>query len=459
MSVQTEGLDQFATEVARRGGNAARRAGREALVDVTAPGGRTFVVKLKTKQRGDWQAQKTDGRVRDEAPIDAWVFVDVNQPVADMRIVADEWMRADIQRLVDIWLAADPSRDEDKQRHHKIEEFRVADWAGRWDLIGLSSAESSQKSTAPESPLLERASQAPTARRSVTEENLGAWVFTCNPETWKLREFIDDGNDWVDNWSVVDNYRSAMIRDGQRAVLWVSGPENGDTPRGIWGLGWTTGTRYEVANLDDGYWADEQKQADVGWLVPTDITLMKTPIGAAAVRNQPGLSDLEVLRSPNMSNPSWLSAEQLAALQELVGEWPEPDPFAGEPVTVGAGGARRGDPETNRIVEQAAIRRVTEHYESLGHTVENVDSQKLGWDLTCTATNGEIRRVEVKGASGARPSILLTRNELRSAREDQNWELAVVTRALTTPTLEIYSAAEVIDAAVGYVYEVDLGRD
>ncbi|MFC0315120.1 DUF3883 domain-containing protein [Gordonia phosphorivorans] len=448
MTVPDDGLAMFVAEVARHGGTANRRPGLEALLDVTAPTGRTSVVKLKTKQRGDWQAQKTDGRVRDRNPLDAWVFVDVNEPISNARIVDAEWMRADIQDLVDEWLAADPSRDANTQRHHKIEESRVAEWVGRWDLLGLSGGKSAT------TPAGKTSSQ-----RAVTEENLGAWVFICNPDVWKLQEFIEDDNNWIDSWSVVDNYRSAMIREGQRAVLWVSESKGRTIARGVHGLGWTTGTRYEVVGTvdgDDGYWANKQKQTDVGWLAPTDITLMDTPLDADTLRNHPGLADLEILRTPYTSNPSWLSAEQVAALEELVGEWPEPDPFAGPPITVSAGGARRGDPETNRLVEHAAIDEVIAHYESQDYTVENVDSQNLGWDLTCTAPDGTIRRVEVKGVGGQQPSILLTRNELRSAREDQNWELAVVTRALSAPLLQIFPADEVIDAAVGYVYQVDL---
>ena len=99
------------------------------------------------------------------------------------------------------------------------------------------------------------------------------------------------------------------------------------------------------------------------------------------------------------------------------------------------------------------------HYESLGYTVDDVGHRKFGWDLTCTGPAGETRRVEVKGVAGTRPSILLTRNELRSAQEDANWELAVVTQALTRPRLHIYPATDVVDVAVGYVYQVDLPDD
>ena len=36
------------------------------------------------------------------------------------------------------------------------------------------------------------------------------------------------------------------------------------------------------------------------------------------------------------------------------------------------------------------------------------------------------------------PSVLLTRNELRTAETDPDWLLAVVTNALTDPTLVEY---------------------
>lgn len=53
VSVQSDGLEQFQAEVRRRGGTAVPRAGREALIDISAPDGGRYLVKLKTKQRGD----------------------------------------------------------------------------------------------------------------------------------------------------------------------------------------------------------------------------------------------------------------------------------------------------------------------------------------------------------------------------------------------------------------------
>lgn len=445
VSVQTDGLEQLLAEVRRRGGTAVPREGREALIDIEVADGRSYCVKLKTKQRGDWQAQKTDGAPRN-VPIDAWVFIDVRQPISNARIVGAEWMRGDIQSQVDEWLAADPSRDVRTLNHHKIEEFRVAEWTGRWDLIGLSDTH--------------------TNAGRVTDDNLGAWVFKCNPKVWRIDQFIADGNDWIGNWSVVDNYRSELIGDGQRALLWVSGSETGTAPRGIWGMGWTAGPRYPVVDNegdyvdnDGDYWASPERQGAVDWVVPTDIVLLDAPIAAADVRaHHPDLEHLEVFRSPQMANPSWISKRELELLEDMLPEWPDQDLEAGGTITLSSAGAGYGDAATNRIVEEAAITTVTAHYETLGYRVDDVGTQNLGWDLTCFSRVHGLRRVEVKGVAGRQPSILLTRNELRSAKEDKYWELAVVTSALTEPTLAVFPAEDVARSAEGYVYQVNLSR-
>lgn len=438
MSVQNDGLDMFIAEVQRRGGAATRRKGSESLIDIQTPDKGAYVVKLKTKGGKDWRASKSDRHTRSHNPIDAWAFVDIRRGLEDAPIVEAEWLRTDIDRRVAAWLAADSSRSAELDDHCAIEEFRVAEWAGRWDLLGLSGSAAHQ------------------AR--ISDDNLGAWVFKCNPKVWKIAEFIADGNDWIEDWSVVENYRSAMIGDGQRAILWVSGPETGSTPRGIWGLGWTVGARYPVVDTSGDYWANPERQAAVDWFVPTDILVLDEPIRAAEVRgHHPDLQQLEVFRSPQQSNPSWISKRELALLQDLLPEWPDRDALAGGTITIGSAGAGYGNPVTNKIVEEAAVAKVTAHYEALGYSVEDVGSQKLGWDLTCSSRIGGLRRVEVKGVAGQNPSILLTRNELRSACEDKYWELAIVTSALTDPSLAIYTADNVIEHAEGYVYQVDLG--
>ncbi|MEV5003797.1 protein NO VEIN domain-containing protein [Nocardioides sp. LML1-1-1.1] len=125
-------------------------------------------------------------------------------------------------------------------------------------------------------------------------------------------------------------------------------------------------------------------------------------------------------------------------------------------IAVGAWGAGFGDPATNREVELAAEAVVQRHYETAGWTITRVAHLKCGWDLTATHDDQELH-IEVKGVSSSMPSVLLTRNELRSAESDSTWLLAVVTNALTDcPTLTTFHRETVVAAADPAVYRVNL---
>jgi len=58
--------------------------------------------------------------------------------------------------------------------------------------------------------------------------------------------------------------------------------------------------------------------------------------------------------------------------------------------------------------------------------------------------------------SGDRPIVLLTTNELRAAELGDGWVLAVVTRALSAPTVTEFTAEQALAAALLYVFKADL---
>jgi Domain of unknown function (DUF3883) len=297
---------------------------------------------------------------------------------------------------------------------------------------------------------------------AVTPESLGAWVVRCNPDVWDLRRFRAGGHRVIDNWTVKENYRSELMREAQRVLLWVTGPAGGDLPRGLWGSGWITGEVRGRVERDterdaDGveYWLDQPTSARMRFVAPMRLRLWDAPILESDILRIEGLEQLEVIRMRQVANLSWVSTQQLALLDSLLPPWPQPGPPAADVVTVAASGAGFGDPVTRAVVEAAAITAVRDHYESRGFSVESVEADKCGWDLTCTADSG-IVRVEVKGVSGPKRSVLLTRNEYRSAVNDPGWVLAVVTRALAVPTVTIHTAEEVRAAAEPFVHIVDL---
>lgn len=100
-----------------------------------------------------------------------------------------------------------------------------------------------------------------------------------------------------------------------------------------------------------------------------------------------------------------------------------------------------GDPEQNRNVEQAAVRIVAEWYQGAGWQVTSVEAQRCGFDLLCTR-DGTEAHIEVKGSAGNERRFIVTAGELRHAKSDSRFVLALVTNALSErPALEYWTAA------------------
>jgi len=218
-------------------------------------------------------------------------------------------------------------------------------------------------------------------------------------EKWNLPRFIAEGGEWIDNWSVVKNYRSAIMAPGDPVVFWVAGDGRLMT-RGIWGIGWVTAPVHDEVPTSLGpgeinYWSNEAARLAVTNSVDVDIPLFKTAVSDADLKAA-GIDDLEVQFQAQGSNPSWISRDQLARLQDLLPEWPDPlDPE--QEITVKPGGAGFGDPVQNRIVELAAMDAVTAYYEAGNWDVDDVSADKVGWDLTATHPNTTSPRSRPRG--------------------------------------------------------------
>lgn len=132
----------------------------------------------------------------------------------------------------------------------------------------------------------------------MTPETLGAWVIKCNPHRTPVEPMRAAGRA-KPVWCVADNYRSALIRPGHRVLFWVSAHAR----RGIWGAGRIVG---EVS--------DEDGQLHV----PVDIPLFTAPLTADELSAVPGLRSMEVFRSPQQANPSWVSLAEMALLEPLL---------------------------------------------------------------------------------------------------------------------------------------------
>ncbi|MFW5474163.1 hypothetical protein ACOCJ5_12725 [Knoellia sp. CPCC 206450] len=145
----------------------------------------------------------------------------------------------------------------------------------------------------------------------IRRDNLGAWLIKCNPlsNPELVRQLDQPDPPVVTQWCVADNYRSRMMRPGDPALLWFSG--NGrHVCRGIWGLGRVTGT------LAEGH-GDGGTPGPV--TIPLDVRLLtRGEELAASELVEAGVTDLEVQVTPAMSNPSWVSKDQLARIEALM---------------------------------------------------------------------------------------------------------------------------------------------
>jgi hypothetical protein len=163
---------------------------------------------------------------------------------------------------------------------------------------------------------------------------------------------------------------------------------------------------------------------------------------------------MEVIVRPNGPNPNALTKFEFEELNKLLkGRNSAPVTKVISHNKIGAG---LGRPEYNKIVQGIAIEATVNFYKKKGYKVTDVSNDNLEWDITATKSNPkQTLHIEVNGLSGTKPEILLTRNEMRKAKEDPDWKLAIVTEALKAkPQVRIYDAEEVQTKGKPFMWEV-----
>lgn len=138
----------------------------------------------------------------------------------------------------------------------------------------------------------------------MTPDVLGAWVIKCNPRRTPVQPMRAAGAAKRD-WCVADNYRSHLMRPGQRVLFWVTT----DRRRGIWGAGQVAGPVF----VGDGRLH-----------VPVHIPLFPDPLAAAELLSVPALQAMEMFRSPQQANPSWVTKDELTHIDSFIHQMTNP---------------------------------------------------------------------------------------------------------------------------------------
>jgi hypothetical protein len=157
--------------------------------------------------------------------------------------------------------------------------------------------------------------------RAVDRARLGAWLLKCNPVLWDLRGLIDSGVDRLTSWAVQPGYRAELVAPGDRVLFWVSGAGRDGLPRGVWGLGHTTAEVEPWVETDRGRWRSGSAHHGVRARVEVDIRLLRSPVTDEELQRA-GIDRLEVQRQPFMANPSFVTRDELSAIEPLLPPWP-----------------------------------------------------------------------------------------------------------------------------------------
>jgi Holliday junction resolvase-like predicted endonuclease len=134
-------------ELNKRGAFAVPFAGNMPKIDILACNSgesRTVTIQVKTKRSGKtWQASIVGSRLMAPIPNETyfWVFIDLGGTDEYPRywILPDWWIKDDIYKAHQAYLNKHGGKRPSKpdSTHHAIEEKRLQEWQGRWEILGI----------------------------------------------------------------------------------------------------------------------------------------------------------------------------------------------------------------------------------------------------------------------------------------------------------------------------------
>ena len=147
---------------------------------------------------------------------------------------------------------------------------------------------------------------------------VGAWVLKAKPSIWDIGAALAEGVE-LDWWRLAPSYRAELVQPGHPCAMWVT---RGDpaVASGFWAIGQVTGPPVDdTGDPDDDLWRDRHAQQQLRPRIPVELHVLESPVTAEAVRADPRLHSIELLRVPRIGNPAALSPEEWQALLELTG--------------------------------------------------------------------------------------------------------------------------------------------
>jgi hypothetical protein len=151
--------------------------------------------------------------------------------------------------------------------------------------------------------------------RDLNRADVGCWVVKAHPaDVWGYLRHKQASRPLRDGtyrylWTLHDTYRNGLIRRGDLIAIWVSGEQE----PGIHEIGRVTGGVVSGV-IDERYLIDVKRQNEVVEAVPFRAVRLPIPYPRYLLMRDPVLAHSELLRVPVMSNPTYLSVAETAAL-------------------------------------------------------------------------------------------------------------------------------------------------
>ena len=232
------------------------------------------------------------------------------------------------------------------------------------------------------------------------------WAFLANPNRYRISDAIKQLEQ--DLWTVGDS----KVVPGDRILIWQS--LDGDEKRGIVSLGEVVSSPQLIKDQGNPFWvnpsdgATEEMRVLVRYLPSPAL-----PIWIGQSNHDDFLRSLTVARARGGS-VFHLTPSDWEALMAILGGWQPTISEATE--TEQRGGQGRGlSRDQIKAVEKYAMDRAKEFFGSKWDAVIDV-SAKNPYDLHCIRPKEELH-VEVKGTTGTRLSIILTKNEVLETKK------------------------------------------
>ena len=156
-------------------------------------------------------------------------------------------------------------------------------------------------------------------KQKLHRELIGCWVLKANPNTWDYRAALEDegvgpNQKYPSDWTLGTTYRNDLMVPGDLMILLVTGK---DEP-GVYEIGKLTSQAFGSDGMSLDYAVDEQAARRARVAIEYEAVVLKSPVPRAALKEDPALSESEPLRIPIISNPSYLTPDEVATLGQLL---------------------------------------------------------------------------------------------------------------------------------------------